>query len=523
MRTVSSGRAASPSPGGAPRRGLTEEGASGRPSAARRGVANLAKMLVGHVGTVVVVTASGFLIPRFLGADAYGQYAAVVAVVVLLQALSSLGLQQVEMRYLAPLWTGKQQEEAVALASTLWATRLALGSLAGLVAVLWLRQSTSLELGSGVIFAAGAFCFLRAAFEATKGLFLPLGHVGKLSWLELGRAVMTLPVVILAFGAFGLRGVFLLLLPLYGLLLLAGTWMLLRVIPLRPAAIRWSALRQHWRFSAHTFVSTTANNLYTQFSIYAVAMWVSRSEAAFVAIVVRLYALARGLLLASRRALMPIMAEIEEEGGVSRLRNWGEVMLRFGVAAATLASLAWALLGRDLVLGLLGSSFGTVFPAGVIMTLAIVAFAYAAVATGLLFVRGRAGIVAINASIYALAAGLGLFVALQAPGSAAAERVAMVYAWSSLLHALLAYCSLGLAGGIWLPLGRALLLGAPALLALPLSTWQAPVALRAAILGSILVGYACLAVRLQLVPWRELSDLRRVLARRSEGQKAKLS
>ena len=88
---------------------------------AGRGARNLVRMMAGHFATVSVLVVSGFLLPRYLGAVAYGSFAAILAVVTIAQTAADLGLQQVEERYLSPLWHNPEQRSAaLQLGSTLW-------------------------------------------------------------------------------------------------------------------------------------------------------------------------------------------------------------------------------------------------------------------------------------------------------------------------------------------------------------------------------------------------------------------
>ena len=85
---------------------------------AGRAAQNVLKMMTGHLATVAVLTVSGILIPRVLGVESYGKYSAVLAVVAILQAVSTLGLPQVGVRFLSPLWPA-DQPQALALGSTI--------------------------------------------------------------------------------------------------------------------------------------------------------------------------------------------------------------------------------------------------------------------------------------------------------------------------------------------------------------------------------------------------------------------
>ena len=248
--------------------------------AAGRAVGSLAKMAGGRLATQAVLLLSAIVIPRVLGAEAFGLYAAVMAVVAILDALATGGLQMAEVRYLAPAWRSADRREALELGSSIWTTRLALSLVAGLAATAWLALSPSLGLGPRLWALLGLFACFRYAFEATRHLLLPLGHVGKMALFDLARAVLTLVVVVAAFRGFGLGGVFTALPAMQGLLLVAGLVVLLRVAPFGPGRFRAAALRPLVGFSLLTLVGVIAWVVQSQFAVYAVANWVSLEEAA---------------------------------------------------------------------------------------------------------------------------------------------------------------------------------------------------------------------------------------------------
>ena len=101
------------------------------PSFAQRGAGNFVKLVSGQIAVLVLMTVSGFVIPRLFGAESYGRYAAVMAVVAILRAASSLGLQQIGLRYLGPLWHSDERPKAIELASSLWTARTALSFIVG--------------------------------------------------------------------------------------------------------------------------------------------------------------------------------------------------------------------------------------------------------------------------------------------------------------------------------------------------------------------------------------------------------
>ncbi|MEE9608367.1 MAG: hypothetical protein V3U03_11570 [Myxococcota bacterium] len=468
-------------------------------------------MVGGRSLAYAIAGISAVVIPRLLGAEGYGRYAAVMAVLAILQTASTAGLPMVEIRYLAPAWQLGNRSAALALGSTIWTTRLLLSALGAAAAVAWLGFSPALGLGLGVCLLIGLLCLVRCAQEATRSLFIPTGHVGKAVALELLRAALTLPVVVFSFQALGLTGVFAALPVMHGLLLALALGALVSVVPIRPALFRWPSLRPHLAYAGFAFVGTLAAAVQTQFAVYAVAAWVATREAGFLGLTVQVYALSQGLFLAARRGLMPILAELEELGQTERLRQWGGTMMRYAAAASCVGVVGWALLGRSAIELLLTDAFAPVYPCVALILVAVMFYCAGASCNGLLYLRGLAGSASANNVIYAVATALGLLRVVAGDGVDVAFRVSGVYAGASALFFACAYASLGVRGRIWLPAGHSLLLMAPAVLAWPAALWQAELGARAAAAAAFAASYGFAAVGLRLLPADELRDVLRAL------------
>ena len=154
-----------------------------------RAVANLSRMTLGRAVTQVVLVISAVVIPRTLGTEAFGRYAALVAVVVILEAVASGGFHMAEIRFLAPLWHQRRVEEAVALGSSIWTVRLVLSVVGGAVAAVWVAASPALGAGRALVAVVALAVVARSGLEATRQLFLSLDRVGHMVAFETARAV----------------------------------------------------------------------------------------------------------------------------------------------------------------------------------------------------------------------------------------------------------------------------------------------------------------------------------------------
>lgn len=483
--------------------------------AAQRGASNLGRTIAGHLLTLVVLMLAGFLIPRLMGVEHYGRYAAALAVIAMLQALGSLGLQQVQLRYLPPFWRNPEShQEAIRLASALLSLRFFLALLIGGLTVLWLTFSPQLKLGLQLCLLVGTLAVLRSFEEATRSLFLPLGQAGTAAGFELLRVCLNLGVVFLVYKRFGFAGVFSGLIAVNTALFVFGTLLLLRRLPVRPCATPFVVLRPYWSYSFSAYLGQAASMVHVQLTVYAVATWVAGREAGILAVAVQSYSLSRNLFLAARRSLMPILAELEDAGERDRLAYWGSLMVRYSTAASSVAVIGWSLVGREIVWILLGDAFAPVYPVTTVILLGVIFFCGGASCIGLLYTRGLAGVAAANTVLYAAVSAIGLaMVALDVhPGAGAA--ISWVYVVAAGVYWASAYLSLGWFGGLWLPLGRSVLLALPATLAVPITSWDASLELRVITLVTFLALYGCFALGLGLLPASEVREILHTLRRR---------
>lgn len=472
-------------------------------------------MMSGHVAMVVVLALSGILIPRALGAEAYGRYAAVLAVVAMLQGASTLGLQQVGVRFLSPLWRAPDPSDALVLGSTIWTLRLALTPLIGLAGVFWLGGTIASQEQLGVRVALGLLCALRPAQEAALGLFLPVGHVGKLVGFELLQVLMRLPVVLVCYRAFGLAGVFVALAVLQGMIWVTTARVLRRVFPVRLVLFRLHVLKPYVSYGFSSWFMALCGILQTQFAIYAVADWVSTREAGHLAVGMNLYGLFRGAYMPAVRSLMPILAEMESAGETERLRRWCSLILRCGVAGASGAVVAWAAFGESFLRLIFGHEFTSVYPVVTVLLASLTFLAGALTCHALLFVQSRMAAASFTTALHTAATLGGLaFVLARGDATGAPMRIAWVHFVASALFFVGTYVSVVRREGLRLPLAASLALSLPALLAVPIASWQAGWSSRLLVLVALTGLYGLVTTRLGLLPVRELAEIVATLRRR---------
>lgn len=476
--------------------------------AAARGARNVAVMATGRLATHAVLVVSAFAIPRVLGAESFGRYAAAMAVVQILLGASGAGLAFVEMRFFAPLWREGDRNAALDLGSSIWTARLALSGVAALLATGWLALSAGLELGGLLCLLAGLLCGARCLLESTRSLFLSLGRAAPMTGFELARVTLVLPTVLVGFTVAGLLGVFAALPAVHGLLFAVAAVALLRTAPLQLRRFRWSALAPHVGYSLASFVGAVAGIVQAQFAVYAVASWVAPREAGLLAFAVQLFALLQGLFIAARRSLFPILSELASRGESDRLGLWAGIMMRYASAAVCVTTVAWGLVGESLIEWTLTDAFLPAHECGLWMLVGVMFYCGGGSANSLHYVQERPRTGSGNLVLFAGATLAGLAAAIvDRPAEGAALRIAGVYAGASALFFGAAVVSLRRASGLSLPLGRTLLLMAPAALAWPATSWEASLPARLGALLAFAVAYLGLATGLGLLPAREIREI----------------
>lgn len=485
---------------------------TGPSETARRGAGNFTKMMVGRLAAHAVLVVSALVIPAVLGAENYGHYAAVMAVIAIVQVLSSSGLNMVEIRHLAPMWRSETREDAVVLGSTIWTTRALLSITAGTVAAIWFCFSGDLLSGFAVWLFLSVLAVIRSLFEATRGLFLSLGRVGTFVGLDLGRAALALAVVTIGFTLAGIDAVFLAFPGAMTLLLVITLALLVRVFPLQPGCFRWSALSPHLGFSAAAFVGTISHMVQLQFSIYLVAVYVARAEAGILAFTLQIFSFLRGLFQGGMASLMPILAEFDEGGDLDRLRRWGGMMMRYGAAASCVACVAWAFMGDLVLAALLPAEFAPVHHAATVILLAAAFSCCGGTCNAILLIRQRAWLAAFNGVVYATVAVVGVVLVME-HGLAVSLWICWIYALAAGIFFAGSYLALGLRARIWLPLRRTLLLIAPIAVAWLALNWDGSPIHRALAAAAFAAVYLLLATVLRLLPLREISEIRAALTR----------
>jgi O-antigen/teichoic acid export membrane protein len=487
-------------------------------SEGRRGARGATVAIGGQAANAVVLVSAAVVLPRLLGAVAYGSLSATLAVITVLLVLSNLGLPLAEARFVAPLaaaYSGADpagsDSKLARLASSFWSLRLLASGLAGCVVVVWLAASDPIS-STGLAVTAGLFAASRYAAQATRSLLLALDRVRAFVTLEVLQSVSFLIAFTAGYLGGGLLVAFLAAaIGELGLFYLARRRVRTRT-ELSVFRFDRESLAPHVTYGAWAFVGNLATAVRIFLPVWLVAQWGGPRQAAYFGLAVQAFGLLLTILVSAHQTLLPIVSELEARGETLRVWQWVGWWMRMSAAALTTLALAWSLIGRDLLERLLGQEFGPAFePIAWILAAAILT-AGAMVANGFLFVRRQARAAALHLVAVAVFALSGLALALGGAPEQAASRAGIVYLLTGAVYLLLANGSIRWIEGRWLPIGRFVTLAAPAALAWPASAWQATLPQRLAGAALLIAGYWATVLAARLIRPSELRYLARMLS-----------
>ena len=469
-------------------------------------------MVAGRGALQLLALATLLLLPQLMTTADYGRFVSVLALLSLGAAVVELGLGWFEMRFIAPAWRAGDRATAIEVASSSLFAKLPLALLVTLLLLGWLASNPALALTPLLLLWLGLWLFARFMVNACTALYLPLGMARTFVGLETGRALVHLAAAAAGYLWAGLAGAFMALAWTHLLLLLQVASVLNCSLPLRPGRASPRLLWCQRGYLGWTTLAALLAGIQFWLPVYLVGGHLDLDQAAVLGIAVQglgiLHALGSGL----RQALLPIIAELNAHGDARRCLQWMSLQLRLVTAAATASLLLWLVLGPALLGWLLPPAYAGLYQAVALMLVAFVPLSVAASCDGLLNLRGHAALSAANLGLFALLTLLGTLLVIRAGWSDGAWWVAGVYVAASTVLALMAWASLGLRSGLWLPLGRVLALFAPGLLVLvavlvPESGWRDCLWPLWSVLPLLLL-YAVWVMAARLIP---LPELRRII------------
>jgi len=436
---------------------------------ASEGARSVVIMAVGraliHSGALVSV----LLLSWLMDAGDYGRYVSIIALASFAGVVVEMGLGWLEMRFLAPLWRRGELASAGALASTSWSVKMALDGLVTLLMVGWVMLTPELGYQGVVLLWIGLLIGSRSAFTVTTMMQLPLGRRRSFVELEASRVVLHMAAAGGGYLYGGLTVAFAALALVHVLLM---GWSLRRLRGLLVVSPRQFDVQQLWphrRYIGWAAVTAILAGAQGWLPIFLLGGYLQPVQAAVLGVVVQVLNVLQGLAAGMRQGLMPILSGFHADGDDQRSLDWSALLLRLSSFAAGLGLMVWLLWGQALVALGLPAAFAPVYQGVALALAAFMLLNIAGSCDSLLNLTGRSGWSAANLALMTVVTLGGALVVVIGQWPQAALAMTAVLVLAALVLAVSSWVTLGLRQGLWLPLGRPVLLMVPPMLMLPLA------------------------------------------------------
>lgn len=430
----------------------------------REGIRNIWMTGFGQAVRFILLLATAVTIPRLFGPEVYGQFSVVMAVISMLFVFSVMGLRFAELRILAPLFRDGDNSQAAGLASSIFNLRIFAGLVAASVCGFWLHLSNSVD-DPVLLMAVVLFALTRYWMEAARSLLLPLKLIFWYIAIDLTNLILTLCALLLGYVTGGLSGAFYAASVIGALLLYTSIRLDKSVIVITVGKIEWNRIREVFPFCIFVLLSALFIASQASLPIWILSRFGTFEQAAYLGVSVQVLLTLRGLFTAFWQSLLPIMATMQERGEQQRLIQWVNLIMRVLAVLFSIAMFIWVFHGPAITKILLGSQYNQVFPCVTMMLLSAACFSIGACGIGIIELRKRADLGALNYLVFLLSTLAGIFWLYMNGMAGDAYHISQIYASSSIVFLLFSYLTLGLFEKIWIPVGRVLVLFAPLCLA----------------------------------------------------------
>ena len=329
-------------------------------SHAARGAAKIA--LASYLSNLAAV-ASGIIIPRFLGKDAYGEYAFLTASFLLIGMSSRLGLRLIITRQFAPLYNSNELDKAAGLYRAYFLTNLAGGLIVSVIYFFFLEFASPFPISSSAFILASLLLFAWSLSESLFVLQLGVQHYGYWGLVFLLRSLSRLLLVVPGFIIGSMPGA------VAGLLLgeiltaLIGHRLSSGLLPFKQIRADFTLLWSHIRLAILSFANQIADNLRRYLGVMLVAfITFSTDFTGYYELAMRITVLVSSALIQTAGSLLPTLSILHEQQERVRLFAGIELAMRGGLFVLILTWGIFVLVGRPLIVFLVGEGFAPVYP-----------------------------------------------------------------------------------------------------------------------------------------------------------------
>lgn len=358
-------------------------------------------LALGRLAAQVILIVTAILVPNFLGAEDYGRLVSALALVTILEVVSSGGLQVVELRHVAPALMAGRLRHAVRAAATIWWTRFALSVLAAIafiaIAVAYQDEAT----GLGIAVSLGLYLLARAIGEASRHLLLSARRTTEVARLDAARSSVVLASALLFYRSGGLSLVIVGM--AVGQILVSTGAVILQRRAIETPLSRFDAtfLRANTGLAGLAWVGVVAWIAQSQTAVIVIGRRVTFVEAAILGVAVQAFMAMQTMIIFARSAGLPDVSKRHDESDHRSVSEW---VGRSSIVALFLASAVaglWLVVGQTVV-GLLPSDMAPAFPVIVLMIAAVAPLAVALVIDGMLNAIGAPGLATTSRVVFGL-------------------------------------------------------------------------------------------------------------------------
>jgi O-antigen/teichoic acid export membrane protein len=308
------------------------------------------KIAVASYLSNLTAVASGIIIPRFLGKDAYGEYAFLTASFLLIGMSSRLGLRLIITRQFAPLYNSGELEKAAGLYKAYFLTNFASGLIVSAICFFFLEFACPFQISLVTFILLSLLILTWSLSESLFVLQLGVRRYGYWGLVFLLRSLTRLLLVVPGFFTGGMPGAVGGLLLGEGLTALIGHRLSSGLLPTKHIRPDFTLLWSHARLAILAFATQLADNLRRYLGVMLVAFVTLNTDlTGYYELSLRIVVLVSSSLLLTAGSLMPTLSILHEQKDESRLFD---LILIWGV---------FALVGRPLIVFLVGESFEPVY------------------------------------------------------------------------------------------------------------------------------------------------------------------
>lgn len=298
-----------------------------------------------------------FLIPRLMGTETYGKYVLMISIVLWFIMLSGFGFSHMIARYAPDFILEKDHLKLKRFCQTLLTGRFIAGILVALIftfcAKLWLK-----DYDDQIVTLVSLIIVIRTLVHLLFDFFLGMNQPARWVSGDMFRQWLYMGCVILGFLLGDLKGSFLGIFTAEILILIIGIRYTRTLITWNPLNDQTMNIRSHLLFGRSYYISTLLLATFQRCGEVTIQMTTHNyAEVGFFNLPFSLYILISHMISQITSAFIPLFIKFHSSNQNETLKIWIERIIKALTIFSMLLVFGLLMLGRDLILLLLGSSY----------------------------------------------------------------------------------------------------------------------------------------------------------------------